>query len=138
MPYPEEIIAPMRKEITSLGVAELKTAEAVDTLLANNKEALIIINSICGCAARTARPAFRQALENKKIPETIATVFAGQDIEATEHLRKKYLKQFPPSSPAFAIFKNKKPIFLIPREEILNQEPEKVSRKLINAFNELC
>jgi len=139
MPYPEEMIAPMRKELTKLGVQELRDAKTVDTLLKNQKETvLIIVNSMCGCAARTARPAFQEALKNKKIPKTIATVFAGQDLEATSQLREKYLKAFPPSSPAFALFKNNKPVTVIGREEIMGYEPEIIEKKLKKAFDEFC
>ena len=106
MPYDPVLVAPMRKELTNIGITELTTAEAVDTFMSEtNGSALIIINSVCGCAAGSARPAVAIALKNEKTPDRVATVFAGQDLEATAKARG-YFSQIPPSSPSFALFKD--------------------------------
>jgi putative YphP/YqiW family bacilliredoxin len=138
MEYPEEIVAPMRKEITDLGAIELKTPDQVDKALKNNKETtLVMINSICGCAGKSARPALKQALKTpSKKPEKFFTLFAGQDREATQHLREIYLKDFQPSSPSIAIFSKGNPVAMIGRNDIIGREVEEVAEKIKDSFNE--
>ena len=106
MPYPEEMCAPMRKELTSAGFEELKTEEEVDNIFNGpHKSLLIFVNSVCGCAAGSARPGVIMSLENSCRPEKITTVFAGQDLEATKRARE-YMLPYPPSSPCIALFQN--------------------------------
>lgn len=132
MEYPEEIVKPMRKEVIDLGATELKTPEEVDQAMnSNTQTTLIMINSICGCAGKTARPALKEALKSSgKQPEKFFTVFAGQDTEATQHLREKYIQEFPPSSPSIAIFNQGKAIAMIQRNDIIGREVEEVTEKI--------
>src|SRR4051812_39024909 len=105
MPYPEELVRPMREELTSIGVKELKTAADVDAFMANKSgTAMLVVNSVCGCAAGGARPGVKLALQSKEKPERVATVFAGQDTEAVAKARG-YFADIPPSSPCVALFK---------------------------------
>ena len=116
--YPEEIVAPMRTDLTSAGVKELKTAEEVkETLDATEGTTLVLVNSVCGCAAANARPGVKIAIQNAKIPNKIATVFAGVDTEATATART-YMEPFPPSSPSIALFKEGKLVHFIERHHI--------------------
>ena len=118
MPYPEEMCAPMRTELTSAGFEEMKTKNDVDTLFSGkHKSLLIFVNSVCGCAAGSARPGVIMSLENDKKPEKIVTVFAGQDLEATNTARE-YMMPYPPSSPCIALFKNGDLVHFIERHEI--------------------
>jgi putative YphP/YqiW family bacilliredoxin len=137
--YPEKIVKPQREELAGLGFKELKTPEKINNYLQNNKGTILfVINSICGCAARSARPAIKIALQNEKLPQYKATVFAGQDHEATEHLRKVYLAEFLPSSPAVILFKNQRPIFILHRSDIISKEPEILADAIKKAFDEFC
>src|SRR5687767_14470618 len=104
MPYSEMLVRPMREELTSVGVTELRTAQDVDAVMADKSgTALLVVNSVCGCAAGMARPGIRQALQHGKKPDRVATVFAGQDLEATARARS-YFQEVPPSSPSIAFF----------------------------------
>lgn len=136
MPYDPVLVAPMRKELTNIGITELTTAEAVDTFMSErNGSALIIINSVCGCAAGSARPAVAIALKNEKTPDRVATVFAGQDLEATAKARG-YFSQIPPSSPSFALFKDGELVFMYPRHFIESRTPQIIGADLVEAFEE--
>jgi len=136
--YPEEIVAPMRTDLTSAGVKELKTAEEVkETLDTTEGTTLVLVNSVCGCAAANARPGVKIAIQNSKIPDKIATVFAGVDTEATATART-YMEPFPPSSPSIALFKEGKLVHFIERHHIEGVTAEMVAENLVAAFNEYC
>ena len=136
--YPEEIVTPMRKELTSLGFIEMRTSGEVDKFLSDQDgTTLLVINSVCGCAAGNARPGVRMALGNNKKPDHLVTVFAGQDGEATVQART-YLKGYPPSSPSMALFRDGQLVHMIPRLEIEGRMPEQVAANLKNAFDNFC
>ena len=138
MTYPEEFIGPMREELTRLGVIETRTPEAVDAILKpGNGTVMMVINSMCGCAAGRARPAIAKALKHSVLPDKVATVFAGGDLEATAHVRD-YLKDYPPSSPSVAIFRAGKPVFMLHRHQIENRESHEIAQSLTEAFDEYC
>ena len=138
MNYPEELCAPMRADLTSVGFIELRTAEDVSKLL-DKKEgtALIMVNSVCGCAAGNARPAVKLAINFEKKADTFATVFAGQDIGATAKARE-YMRPFPPSSPSIAIFKDGKLVHFIERHHIEGRSAEIISENIKDCFNNIC
>mgnify|MGYP001366713100 FL=1 len=136
--YPEEIVIPMRQDLTSKGFKELITAEDVDNQLNNNKgTSLVVINSVCGCAAGNARPAAKLAVENNKIPDNILTVFAGFHTEATNQVRK-YCLPYPPSSPSMALFKDGSLVHFIERHNIEGKPANLIAENLIAAFEEYC
>ena len=138
MPYPESFIGPMRQELTRLGVEELHTAADVDALLARpSTTVMIVVNSMCGCAAGKARPGIALALQHQVKPDVVATVFAGGDIEATARARD-YMAPNPPSSPSVAMFRDGKLIYMMHRSQIENQTAEAIGRQLTNAFDQLC
>ena len=139
MRYPELMIAPMRKELTRLGIEELMTPEDVDAFLekANGETAMIVINSMCGCAAGSMRPGVATALEHNVRPAHMATVFAGQEVEATARARE-YIVGYPPSSPSIALFKDGKPVFMLERHQIQDVQPLEIADKLMQAFDEHC
>ncbi|HYF48245.1 MAG TPA: BrxA/BrxB family bacilliredoxin [Planctomycetota bacterium] len=136
MPYPEQLVAPMRAELTSIGVKELKSAAEVDAFMAEKKgSAMIIINSVCGCAAGGCRPAVRLALQNSVKPDRVATVFAGQDTEATQRVRS-YFSDIPPSSPSIALLKDGELVDFVPRHAIEGRDPKTIAGDLTKAFQE--
>jgi putative YphP/YqiW family bacilliredoxin len=138
MPYPEAFVAPMREELTRLGVQELRTAADVDAAVKNTPGTLmIIVNSICGCAAGKARPGVALALEHEVRPAEIATVFAGADIEATERARG-YFTGYPPSSPSIGLLRDGKLVWMLERHQIENQGPQQIAAMLTQAFDEWC
>ena len=136
--YDERFITPMRQELTRLGVQELRTAQDVDAKL---KEAtgttLLVVNSMCGCAARNARPAVASALANAVKPDQLTTVFAGQDIEATAQART-YLTGYAPSSPSIALLKDGKLAFMLERYQIEGRSADEISKDLVGAFEQYC
>ncbi len=134
MPYSELMVGPMREELTSVGFQELRTPEQVDAFMAERQgTALLVINSVCGCAAGQARPGVRLALENAFKPDRLATVFAGQDVEATQRLRS-YLPDIPPSSPSMALFKDGELVYFVPRHRIESRSAEEVASDLTGSF----
>jgi putative YphP/YqiW family bacilliredoxin len=136
--YPQEIVIPMIQELTSVGFKELKTPQDVDVLLAQKGTTLLVINSVCGCAARNARPAVIKALKESKIkPNNIATAFAGVDKEAVQRARE-YMLPYPPSSPSIALFKDGKLVHMIERHHIEGRPVDMISQNLILAFEEHC
>lgn len=138
MPYPESFIGPMRQELTRLGVQELRTAADVETLLTQQgKTIMVVVNSMCGCAAGKARPGIALALQHAATPDVVATVFAGGDIEATERARS-YFAPYPPSSPSIAILRDGKVVHFVHRHQIENQTAEAIARNLTEAFDRLC
>ena len=137
MPYPEQMVAPMRTELVEIGVRELRTAGEVEDFFAEkNGSALLLVNSVCGCAAGSARPAVRLALEHDGRPQRVATVFAGQDLAATERARE-LIGDVPPSSPSVALLKDGELVHFIPRHLIEGREAEAVAADLIEAFSAL-
>lgn len=138
MPYPEIMIRPMREELTRLGAEELKTVEDVDRALTEAKGTLmVVVNSICGCAAGKARPGIARALEHGVRPDRIATVFAGADIEATEKARS-YFTGYRPSSPSIALLKDGKLVYMMERYQIEGRGPDQIAEELKQAFDEHC
>ena len=138
MPYPESFIGPMRQELTRLGIKELKTAAEVDEVVRQSPgTVMIVVNSMCGCAAGKARPGIARALDHPVTPDVIATVFAGGDIEATERARS-YFTGYPPSSPSVAILRDGKLVYMMERRQIENQTAEAIARDLTDAFDHVC
>ncbi|MGA2004504.1 MAG: BrxA/BrxB family bacilliredoxin [Terriglobales bacterium] len=136
--YPEIMVIPMREELTRLGIEELKTAADVDRVLAGDPgTTMVIVNSICGCAAGRMRPAVRLALQNSKIPNRIVSVFAGQDKEATERARS-YFTGYSPSSPSIAILRGDKLIYMMERHQIERREAPVIAADLKAAFDQFC
>lgn len=138
MLYPPEITEPCRQDLVQAGVVELKTPHDVDMVLKNHKgTALVVVNSVCGCAAGMARPGVKLALQHDKRPEKITTVFAGVDTAATEQARR-YLPGYPPSSPSIALFKDGNPVFVLERWQIEGRSPQEIAYQLVEAFDEFC
>jgi putative YphP/YqiW family bacilliredoxin len=138
MLYPPEVTEPCRMDLVNAGVAELRTPADVDIVLKNAKgTALVIVNSVCGCAAGMARPGVKLALQHAKKPDQVATVFAGVDREATERARQ-YIPGVPPSSPSFALFKDGKPVYVMERYQIEGRSPQEIAYDLVEAFEEFC
>ena len=139
MPYPEQLCAPMRKELTAAGFAELKNSEEVDAAMTNMQgTALVVVNSVCGCAAGAARPGVRLALgKSEARPDNLYTVFAGQDVEAVAQARK-YMLPYPPSSPCIALFQDGKLVHFIERHHIEGHSAEMIAENLMASFEEFC
>jgi bacilliredoxin len=138
MPYPEYLIAPMRGEMTDMGARELRTAEAVDEAVKNSRGVvMLVVNSVCGCAAGKARPGIAKALQNKNRPDVLATVFAGADIEATDRARQ-YFTGYPPSSPSIGLLKDGQLIFMMERSQIEVRNAEMIAEELTKAFDKYC
>ena len=136
--YPEIMVIPMREELTHLGVQELRSAEEVDRAISNQSgTAMVVVNSICGCAAGRMRPAIRIALRGTNRPEKLFTVFAGQDREATEQARK-YFTGYPPSSPSIALFRDGKLVHMLQRSDIEHREAADIAVELKMAFDKFC
>ncbi|HIA11016.1 MAG TPA: BrxA/BrxB family bacilliredoxin [Flavobacteriales bacterium] len=136
--YPEKLVVPMREDLTSVGFTELKSAKEVDEALQNSSgTTMVVINSVCGCAAGMARPGIKLALQNAKVPHSITTVFAGVDTEATERARS-YMVPYPPSSPAVALFKDGKLVHMVERHSIEGSTVQHIADNLVGAFNEHC
>ena len=138
MSYPEFMIAPMRQELTQLGVRELRTAAEVDESIQDTQGTLmIVVNSVCGCAAGKARPGVALALQHAVKPDVVATVFAGADVEATERARG-YFTGYPPSSPSIALLRGGKLTYMMERHQIENQDAHAIASQLTAAFDEHC
>jgi len=136
--YPEIMVVPMREELTRLGIEELHTADDVDKALKNRPgTTLVVVNSICGCAAGRMRPAVRVALENSVRPDQAYSVFAGQEKEATERARS-YFTGYPPSSPSIAILRGGELVYMMPRRDIESREAPAIAADLKAAFDRLC
>jgi putative YphP/YqiW family bacilliredoxin len=135
--YPEHFIAPMREELTVLGFEDLHTPEAVDAAVARPGTTLLVVNSVCGCAAGKARPGIAMALAHAARPTHLTTVFAGGDVEATAQARA-YLAPYPPSSPAIALLKDGKVAFMLERRDIEGRPAERIAQALVQAFDAHC
>ena len=138
MPYPEQLIAAMRQDLTRFGVEEARTPEDLDRLLAPGSGAvLMIVNSVCGCAAGKARPAVGLALQHRVRPSKAATVFAGADEAAVAELRRR-LSEYPPSSPSIALFQDGKPVYMLHRSDIERRDANEIATILTDAFDTFC
>ena len=136
--YPEELLTGMRQELTTIGFRELRTAQDVDATLQKEKRTvLVVVNSVCGCAAGRARPAVAMALSHQARPEILATVFAGQDREATEQARS-YFTGYGPSSPCIALLRDGKVTFMLERHAIEGRDPQAIAADLTRAFDRFC
>ncbi|MDY2586398.1 BrxA/BrxB family bacilliredoxin [Winogradskyella aquimaris] len=135
--YPADLVKPMREDLTNVGFEELHTTEAVDNALAKEGTTLVVVNSVCGCAAANARPGARMSLQNAKRPDHLVTVFAGVDKEATDKARE-YMIPFPPSSPSMALFKNGELVHMLERHHIEGRPAELIAENLMDAYNEHC
>lgn len=136
--YPEEIVKPCREELTSAGVQELRTPQQVEQILDEKTgTTLVVVNSVCGCAAGGARPAVLMALQHANVPDRITTVFAGVDTDAVTRARG-YMVGYPPSSPAVALFKDGELVFMMERHHIEGYHPEQIAQVLTAAFDKYC
>ena len=138
MPYNPEVVKPMREELVRLGAEELLSPEDVDAALADGRgTALLVVNSVCGCAAGNARPAVAMALGHDAVPDRMLTVFAGQDLEATERARE-YLTGYRPSSPSIALFRNGEHVFMLERHQIEGRDATEIAEDLRQAYDRYC
>lgn len=136
--YPPELVQPMRDELVAVGFRELRTPEEVDREVAAPGTAFFVINSVCGCAGGTARPAAAMALQNRVIPDRLGTVFAGMEREAVERLRWHHRDAAPPSSPAMVLFKDGRVVAILSRSDIEGRAPEELAARWVSIFNEHC
>ena len=138
MPYPEMMVAPMRQDLVRIGFTELKTPEEVDEVLAKEtRTTLLAVNSVCGCAAAMMRPAVYLSLQGERKPEVLTTVFAGQDMDATDKARE-YITGYPPSSPSIALFKDGELAYFMERHQIEGRYPEDIAADLRAAYESHC
>ncbi len=135
--YPEEMVKPMRAELSDAGFQDLYSAETVEQAINQTGTTLVVVNSVCGCAARNARPGAKMSLENVKKPSNLVTVFAGVDKEAVDKARE-HMFPFPPSSPCMALFKDGELVHMLERHHIEGRPAELIAENLKDAFNEYC
>ena len=135
--YPPEIVSPMRQELSKVGFQQLESVEAVEQTMKKKDTTLVVINSVCGCAAANARPGVIESLQNKKTPETLVTVFAGVDREATDKMRT-YMTPFPPSSPSIGLFKNGELVHMLERHHIEGRPAAMIAENLAEAYSQYC
>jgi bacilliredoxin len=135
--YDERFVAPMRVELTQLGVEEMRTPQEVDAKLNAHGTTLVVVNSICGCAARNARPAVARAIQHDARPSQLTTVFAGQDVEAVQRARS-YFTGYAPSSPQIALMKDGEVVYMLERHQIEGRTAEDIARDLTRAFDKYC
>lgn len=137
MPYPEFLIAPMRQELTDVGFTELRTADEVDRAVTGKGTTLVVVNSVCGCAAGKARPGIARAMQHGTRPDQATTVFAGADIDATDRARS-YFTGYPPSSPAVALLRDGKLVYMLERHQIEGNTADGIAQALTAAFDKYC
>ena len=137
MTYPEHFVAPMREELTRLGFEELRTPDKVDAAVERQGTVMIVVNSVCGCAAGKARPAIAMALQHERRPDVIGTVFAGADVDATARARA-LMAPYPPSSPSVALMKDGKLVYMMQRRDIETSDARSIAMQLRAAFDEHC
>lgn len=137
MPYPEYLVAPMRQELTTVGAVECRTPADVDATLKTPGVTMMVVNSVCGCAAGKARPGIAMALQHANRPDTLATVFAGADVEATNRARE-YFTGFAPSSPSIALLRDGKLLYMVERRDIESRSAEAIADLLTMAFDKFC
>lgn len=135
--YPEYFVAPMREELTRLGIKELRTSAEVDQAIAQPGTTMVVVNSVCGCAAGKARPGLALALQHGVKPDQMATVFAGADVEATARARHHFAG-YPPSSPSIALLRDGQLVWMLERRQIENQSADAIARELTTAFDQHC
>ena len=135
--YPPELVQPMRAELSSAGFEELHSADAVEKAIAQSGTTLVVVNSVCGCAARNARPGAKMSLSSDKKPDHLVTVFAGVDTDAVNAAREKMFP-FPPSSPSLALFKNGELVHMLERHHIEGRPAEMIAENLKDAYQEFC
>lgn len=135
--YPADLVKPMREDLTNIGFQELHTVADVDAAMEKKGTTLVVVNSVCGCAAANARPGARISLQNSKTPDNLVTVFAGVDTEATDKARG-YMIPFPPSSPCMALFKDGELVHMLERHHIEGRPAEMIADNLTSAYNEFC
>jgi putative YphP/YqiW family bacilliredoxin len=135
--YPEYLVAPMREDLTSVGFQELKNADEVDAAIKTEGTVLVVVNSVCGCAAANARPAAKIAAQSPKHPDKLVTVFAGMEKEAVDKARS-YMLPYPPSSPSMALFKDGKLVHIIERHQIEGRPAQMIADNLAGAFEQYC
>jgi putative YphP/YqiW family bacilliredoxin len=137
MPYPEPFIAPMRAELTDAGVRELRSSSDVEDALRSSGTVMIVVNSVCGCAAGKARPGIVMALQHERRPDVVATVFAGADMDATSRAREAF-QPYPPSSPSVALLRDGKLVYMLERRQIETRDAKSIADLLRQAFDEHC
>jgi putative YphP/YqiW family bacilliredoxin len=137
MPYPEYLVAPMRQELVSIGVRECRSAAEVDAVVKSPGVVMMVVNSVCGCAAGKARPGIAMALQHTNKPDVVATVFAGADVEATDRARQ-YFTGFAPSSPSVALMRDGKVLYMVERRDIESRPAEAIADMLTLAFDKYC
>ena len=135
--YPEYFVAPMREELTALGFEELRTAQSVDQAVTRPGTTMVVVNSVCGCAAGKARPGVAMALSHDVKPDHLTTVFAGADVEATDRARG-YFTGYPPSSPSVALLRDGQLVYIMERRQIEGQSADAIARQLMAAFDQYC
>lgn len=135
--YPAELVKPMREDLASAGFEELYTAQSVENAINQDGTILVVVNSVCGCAAANARPGAKISLQNEKKPDNLVTVFAGVDTEAVD-MARSMMVPFPPSSPSMALFKNGELVHMIERHHIEGRPAEMIAENLMEAYNEFC
>ena len=135
--YPEEMVKPMQEELTAAGFQDLHSAEALENAMKLEGTTLVVVNSVCGCAARNARPGAKMSLDGAKKPDNLITVFAGVDKDAVDAARQ-HMFPFPPSSPSMALFKNGELVHMLERHHIEGRPAELIAENLKDAFNEYC
>ena len=137
MRYDPRMVQPMREELTTLGFEELMTPDAVDQALGSDGAVLVVVNSVCGCAAGKARPGIRLAVQHDKVPDKLTTVFAGMEMEATDRVRS-FFPGYPPSSPQIGLLKEGKLVYLMERHDIEGREANEIAELLVDAFDQHC
>ncbi|MDX5405206.1 MAG: BrxA/BrxB family bacilliredoxin [Bacteroidota bacterium] len=135
--YPEDLVAPMREELTKAGFVETREPETVEEYINKPGTTLVVINSVCGCAAGSARPGVRMAVEHSKRPDNLVTAFAGNDVDAVKKAREM-MAPFPPSSPSIALFKDGQLVHMVERHHIEGRTPDMIAENLKMAFDEYC
>lgn len=135
--YPAEIVEPCRLDLTEAGFKELKTPQDVDAAVKAPGTTLVVINSVCGCSAGSARPGVKLAVQHSKKPGQLTTVFAGVDPDATNQARS-YIHGYPPSSPSIALFKDGEPVYFLERHQIEGHSPQEIAFALVEAFDQFC
>lgn len=135
--YPPELVAPMKSDLTNVGFEELLNPEAVDAAIGSEGSVLVVLNSVCGCAAGSMRPAVKLAVQHSKVPSKLTTAFAGVDRDAVDRARK-FMLPYPPSSPSIALFKDGRLVHMIERHHIEGRTAEMIAENLTMAFDEHC
>jgi putative YphP/YqiW family bacilliredoxin len=139
MPYPEMLIKPMREDLTRFGIQETRTPEELDDVIAKTPgSVMVVVNSVCGCAAGLARPAIGMALKHAVVPDKVVTVFAGADIAAVDRARNAYFKGYFPSSPSVGLLRNGKIVWMLERHQIEGRDPQLIAKDLTDAFDKFC